>query len=163
MRLLVDEDLGSRELLRRLDEALPGRILAPEREMSDEAVWTRAQGHGAAILTANVVDFLSLAAERPDHNGLLLVYRVNSGSRRQPGDDDREMGRGMREGRGESKDAMIQPAIIRDVRVHVEPDGLIVEWPELDEHIGVWTLLGVPEEEVMMAAGLKVLGAAAKA
>ena len=77
MRLLVDEDLGSRELLRRLDEALPGRILAPEREMSDEAVWTRAQGHGAAILTANVVDFLSLAAERPNHNGLLLVYRVN--------------------------------------------------------------------------------------
>ena len=77
MRLLVDEDLGSHELLRRLEEALPGRILAPEREMSDEAVWTRAHGHGAAILTANVVDFLSLAAERPDHHGLLLVYRVN--------------------------------------------------------------------------------------
>jgi hypothetical protein len=33
----------------------------------------------------------------------------------------------------------------------------------LDEHIGVWTLLGVSEEEVMMAAGLKGLGAAAKA
>lgn len=77
MRLLVDEDLGSREILRRLEEALPGRILAPQREMSDEAVWNRAQGHGAAILTANIVDFLSLAAERPDHNGLLLVYRVN--------------------------------------------------------------------------------------
>lgn len=45
----------------------------------------------------------------------------------------------------------------------VEPEGLIVEWPELDEHIGLWTLLGVPEEEVMMAAGLKVLGATARA
>lgn len=105
----------------------------------------------------------------------------------------------MREGRGEREDAMIQQAIIRDVRVddalitfvltdgrevsaptewsyrlaearqeqrdhfEVEPEGLIVEWPELDEHIGVWTLLGVPEEEVMMAAGLDVLGTAAKA
>ncbi len=88
---------------------------------------------------------------------------------------------------------MIQPAIVRDVRVdddlitfvltdgrvvsaptawsrrlstatpaerdhfEIEPEGLIVEWPDLDEHIGVWTLLGVSEEEAMTAAGLKVL------
>lgn len=88
---------------------------------------------------------------------------------------------------------MIQPAIVRDVRVddvlitfvlsdgrqvaaptewsdrlsrasqeqrdhfEVEPAGLIVAWPDLDEHIGVWTLLGVPEEEAMTAAGFKVL------
>jgi len=88
---------------------------------------------------------------------------------------------------------MIQPAIVRDVRVddalitfiladgrevsaptswsrrlsaatqsqrdhfEIEPEGLIVEWPDLDEHVGVWTLLGVPEEDAMSAAGLKVL------
>jgi hypothetical protein len=37
-------------------------------------------------------------------------------------------------------------------RFEVEPGGLIVEWPELDEHIGVWTLLGVSEEDAMTAA-----------
>ena len=39
----------------------------------------------------------------------------------------------------------------------VEPEGLIVEWPDLDEHVGVWSLLGVSEEEAMAAAGLQVL------
>ncbi len=77
MRLLVDEDLASYELLARLNEALPGDVLAPERETSDEEVWTRAQREGAAILTGNVVDFVRLAAEHPDHFGLLVVYRVN--------------------------------------------------------------------------------------
>jgi len=28
-----------------------------------------------------------------------------------------------------------------------------VEWPAIDEHIGVWTLLGVPEDDVLEAAG----------
>ena len=37
-------------------------------------------------------------------------------------------------------------------RFEVEPGGLIVEWPELDEHIGVWPLLGVSEEDAMTAA-----------
>lgn len=31
--------------------------------------------------------------------------------------------------------------------------GTHVEWPAIDEHIGVWTLLGVPEDEVLEAAG----------
>jgi len=39
----------------------------------------------------------------------------------------------------------------------IEPEGLIVAWPDIDEHIGVWTLLGVSEEDVMLAAGLKVV------
>ena len=38
-------------------------------------------------------------------------------------------------------------------RFEIEPGGLIVEWPELDEHIGVCTLLGVPEEDAMAAVG----------
>jgi hypothetical protein len=38
----------------------------------------------------------------------------------------------------------------------IEPDGLIVGWPELDEHIGVWTLLGISEEDALSAAGFKI-------
>jgi hypothetical protein len=39
----------------------------------------------------------------------------------------------------------------------IESDGLIVAWPDIDEHIGVWTLLGVSEEEAFLAAGLEVV------
>ena len=81
MRLLVDEDVASRELLGRLEATLPGMILAPERGVSDDDVWSRAQAEGAAILTANGVDFLRLAADRPQHHGLLLVFRVNDPTR----------------------------------------------------------------------------------
>lgn len=77
MRILVDEDLASRELITRLVAAFRGEILSPDRETSDEEVWQRALGGGAAILTGNVVDFLALARERPEHHGLLLVYRRN--------------------------------------------------------------------------------------
>jgi hypothetical protein len=87
---------------------------------------------------------------------------------------------------------MIQPAVVRDVRVSddlitfaledgrelsaptewserlrnasasarngfvIESDGMVVFWPEIDEHIGVWTLLGVLEEQVFAAAGLRI-------
>ena len=44
----------------------------------------------------------------------------------------------------------------------IDADGLIVEWPYLDEHVGVWTLLGVSEEDAMSAAGLPVLEATKK-
>lgn len=77
MRVLVDEDLASRELISRLESALPGDVLPPAREASDDDVWRRAQEEGAAILTGNVVDFLHLARQRPSHHGLLLVYRRN--------------------------------------------------------------------------------------
>ncbi len=87
---------------------------------------------------------------------------------------------------------MIQPAVVKDVRVsdelitfaledgrelsaptawserlsraskadreafEIQSDGMVVVWPKIDEHIGVWSLLGVPEEEVFEAAGLRV-------
>jgi len=60
---------------------MPGRVLAPERETSDEEVWSRAQREGAAVLTGNVVDFLRLAGATADHHGLLLVYRLNDPTR----------------------------------------------------------------------------------
>ena len=34
--------------------------------------------------------------------------------------------------------------------------GTHVEWPSIDEHIGIWTLLGVSEDEVLEAAGFDV-------
>lgn len=34
--------------------------------------------------------------------------------------------------------------------------GTNVDWPTIDEHIGVWTMLGVPEEEVLEAAGFEM-------
>ena len=38
----------------------------------------------------------------------------------------------------------------------IESEGMVVSWSEIDERIGVWTLLGVPEEEVFTAAGLRI-------
>ena len=34
--------------------------------------------------------------------------------------------------------------------------GTHVEWPAIDEHIGLWTLLGVSEEDVLEAAGFEI-------
>jgi hypothetical protein len=34
--------------------------------------------------------------------------------------------------------------------------GTYVEWPAIDEHIGLWTLLGVSEEDFMEAAAFEV-------
>ena len=107
------------------------------------------------------------------------------------------MERGVRKNHGARDQVMIQPAIVRDVRVddalitfvlsdgreisaptawsyrltdanqeqrdqfEIEPEGLVVEWPEIDEHVGVWTLLGVTEEDAMLAVGLPLLEPAA--
>jgi len=38
----------------------------------------------------------------------------------------------------------------------VDGAGVVVEWPSIDEHIGLWTLLGVPEEVVLEAAGFEI-------
>lgn len=77
MRLLVDEDLASRELIARLELVLPGRVSRPVPGMPDDEVWTRAQHEGAAVLTGNVADFLAIVGTGLDHHGLLLVYRTN--------------------------------------------------------------------------------------
>ena len=75
MRILVDEDLASRSLLRELGELDGVELVRPAPGESDEAVWARAQSERAAILTGNVVDFLGIAARHADHHGLLIVYR----------------------------------------------------------------------------------------
>jgi hypothetical protein len=81
VRVLVDEDLASRELIRRLHDALPGDVLRPEPGSTDAEVWDRAQSARVALLTGNVTDFLSLARESSGHHGLLLVYRQNDPSK----------------------------------------------------------------------------------
>lgn len=35
--------------------------------------------------------------------------------------------------------------------------GTGVEWPTRDEHIGVWTFLGVPEDDALEAAGFEIV------
>jgi predicted nuclease of predicted toxin-antitoxin system len=80
VRILVDEDLASRELISLLRTVIGEDLLAPEIGAPDEDVWRRAQSEGAAILTGNVVDFLRLARDHPDHDGLLLVFRTNDRS-----------------------------------------------------------------------------------
>ncbi len=37
----------------------------------------------------------------------------------------------------------------------LEAMGTAVHWPDVDEDIGVWTLLGVPEDLVLEAAGFR--------
>lgn len=77
MRLLVDEDLASRELLARLERILPGQVAHATPGTPDDGVWQRAQTDGAAVMTANVIDSLRFVETGAGHHGLLLVYRTN--------------------------------------------------------------------------------------
>jgi hypothetical protein len=38
----------------------------------------------------------------------------------------------------------------------IDDAGVIVEWPSIDEHIGLWTLLGVPEDVVLESADFEI-------
>jgi len=35
----------------------------------------------------------------------------------------------------------------------ISPSGTVVEWPSIDEHIALWSMLRVPEDIVLDAAG----------
>lgn len=37
----------------------------------------------------------------------------------------------------------------------ISPSGTIVEWPAIDEHIALWSMLRVPEQVVLDAAGFE--------
>lgn len=37
----------------------------------------------------------------------------------------------------------------------ISPSGTIVEWPAIDEHIALWSMLRVPEQVVLEAAGFE--------
>jgi hypothetical protein len=57
--------------------------------------------------------------------------------------------------------------LARQAALFPSPDlpgaGTHVEWPSIDEHVGVWTLLGVPEDDVLEAAGFTMEHRAARA
>jgi Protein of unknown function (DUF2442) len=37
----------------------------------------------------------------------------------------------------------------------ISPSGTVVEWPAVDEHIALWSMLRVPEQVVLDAAGFE--------
>jgi hypothetical protein len=79
VRLYVDEDTASRQLIARLRSA-GHDVIQPQRGRSDAHCWQQAQDARAGVLTTNARDFISLAAIGP-HAGLLLVYRENDPTR----------------------------------------------------------------------------------
>jgi hypothetical protein len=76
VRLYLDEDLASRELIARL-AAGSHDVLRTLRGESDADVWAYAQRERAAVVTRNGRDFEALAGATPGHYGLLLVYLDN--------------------------------------------------------------------------------------
>lgn len=77
MRLLVDEDIASHELMARLKKA-GHHVEVRKKGAVDAAVWRYAWERGLAMLTANPPDFEMLAEKTPDHHGLLVVYGERS-------------------------------------------------------------------------------------
>ena len=73
MRLLVDEDIASDELMARLRKA-GHHAESPEKGGLDAAVWERAQAAQLIVVTGNPDDFIALAERQPGHHGLLVVY-----------------------------------------------------------------------------------------
>ena len=79
MRLYVDEDLASKELVARLEQA--GHHIVPTRRgVADREAWGYAQENEAVVLTRNARDYIALAAEGP-HHGLLLVHEEEDSSK----------------------------------------------------------------------------------
>ena len=79
MRLYVDEDIASLQLISRL-RAAGHVVIEPLRGMSDARCWRHAQADRAVVLTMNARDYVALATTGPNH-GLLLVYRENDPTR----------------------------------------------------------------------------------
>ena len=75
MRIYVDEDTASDQLIARLRSA-GHEVLEPLRGTSDARCWHHAQAESAVVLTTNARDFVALAGTGA-HGGLLLVYREN--------------------------------------------------------------------------------------
>jgi len=82
VKLLIDEDLGSMSLLRRLQAAGYETVQLPTGT-PDETVFVEAQRLGVPILTANVgrkgrrelVGLYRLAVERVPHHGVIGIFR----------------------------------------------------------------------------------------
>ncbi|NJD30168.1 MAG: hypothetical protein FIA92_18030 [Chloroflexi bacterium] len=75
MRLYLDEDVASKELVNRLSR--DHEVLPTLRGEIDRRVWEHAQASAAVVVTMNARDFIGLAASSVGHHGLLVVYRAN--------------------------------------------------------------------------------------
>ena len=73
MRILVDENLDSEDLMARLRKA-GHHIETCPKALDDASIWRYAQDNALVVLTANPADFESLASATSPHHGLLLVY-----------------------------------------------------------------------------------------
>lgn len=73
MRLLVDEDTVSDDLMSRLRKA-GHHVERTEKGTLDPEVWAYAQQTGLILVTGNVDDFIPLAERTPDHHGILAHY-----------------------------------------------------------------------------------------
>lgn len=80
MRLCVDEDLRSEELLNRLRNG-GHDIITVEKGLADQEVWNFAQRHDAPVLARNAADFIGLAQSGVDHAGLLVVFAEGDATR----------------------------------------------------------------------------------
>lgn len=77
MRILVDENVDSEDVMARLRKAGHHLETCP-RALDDASIWRHAQDNALVVLTANPAEFESLAAAAPSHHGLLLVYGEGS-------------------------------------------------------------------------------------
>ncbi len=73
MRLLVDEDTASDELMARLRKA-GHHVEKSAKGVLDPTVWAYAQREERIVVTGNPDDFIPRADSAPDHHGLLVVY-----------------------------------------------------------------------------------------
>jgi len=78
LRLLLDEDIKSRQLVRLLTEA--GHDVQTTTDLgidgtSDETVLARATNETRTVLAYNCSDFRALHEAAPTHAGILVVYR----------------------------------------------------------------------------------------
>ncbi|MBA2632263.1 MAG: DUF5615 family PIN-like protein [Chloroflexi bacterium] len=80
MRLCVDEDVRSEELLNRLRNAGHDVVIL-EKGLADQEVWDFAQWHDAPVLTRNADDFIGLARSGAHHAGLLIVLAEGDATR----------------------------------------------------------------------------------
>ena len=73
MRLLVDEDIASDELMARLTKA-GHHVETLQKGTLDPAVWQHAQATALTVLTGNADDFIALAERSATQHGLLVIH-----------------------------------------------------------------------------------------
>lgn len=74
--------------------------------------------------------------------------------------DDQRIEFGLSDGRAisapiEWSKRLVKASAAERADYSISPSGTVVEWSSLDEHIGLWSMLRVPEEFVLDAAGFQ--------